>query len=258
MADFEHPRTPSGDLVVDVLIQANTSYPTVFRKVGGELIEPRTPEADLVRGRVARVPFAAYWGEQFQEWRDVYAHRNPAGFLAQEILRAAETQDGRQLWNTVAAELADKHPEDVLSADVDLPEAQELVLAAHGLSSLGAYMTERRNLLGSGVIRGTNNHRDISDSWITYCSNLAYQEELETHDALLADLVGAYNTSDAQTRWLIENEGGYMGGYGDFDRIHGLKVTIARTLAKHLPDVVLTHLKAPQAKTSPAIAVAAG
>lgn len=148
MSAAEFATTPSGEPVVDVLIEAynGATCPNPFQEFqegSRVLVEPLTPQASLVRGRIGSIAFAPYWGELFQDFRDRF-NGNPAGFFAQEIFQAAEEQDGTVLLRTVAAELGDKHPDRVLEAEIDLPGLEDVPINVPRLSSLAASCGKKR------------------------------------------------------------------------------------------------------------------
>lgn len=253
MAEGEFATTPSGEPIVDVLVQAYTkvSFPNPFQEHAfGEIIEPRTPQGNLVRDRVGAIPFAAYWGELFQTYRDEY-NGNPAGFFAQQLLKAAETQEGDELFRTAAIELGDKHAAEVLEAELDIPELDALSLDVPQLSPLAAFLLGKRQELGEGVIR-LDGIQDMSDSWMKYLHSLLLQDP-EKHDAMLDELAPAYARADTASRDEMELWEGMMGGYGTFDHRTAMSRVIAGTLGAHLPELVVSHLTEPVTGTDCAL-----
>lgn len=230
------PEIPSAADTTEVLIQAylGVCFPNPFHPERGDPIM-----ATLVRERMTRVNFAPYWRLMFVEFEGHYG--NPAGLFAQNVLGAAETQEGPELLATVARELAGRFGEAVLRAEFDTP----LLEGSQPSSPLAQFLIERRaTLAGSSYIRPPM----ISPAWVGLAHTLASTDAV-MHNQLLGEITLAYNGAYHDSARAMR-EDNWMGGFDISSRNRLIKIALARTLARHFPKIVVSQLREP-ARVSP-------
>lgn len=228
------------EAVTEVLIQAYrlACLPTPFHPERGD---PQM--ATLVRGRMNNVGFAPYWGDMFVELRDNY-NGNRGGFFAQNVLRAAETQEGPELLATVAQELSRNFGQYVLRAEFEIPLLEE----PQRSSPLARFLIKRRAELTGFTILLYPGSPMISSAWIRLAHRLAFTDAVK-HGQLLTEISQGDNRA-YHDGTQAKAEDSWMGGFDDFDRDHLVIAALAGTLAQHFPKIVVSQLREP-ARVSP-------
>jgi hypothetical protein len=239
MADPELPTLPSGEPIVDALIEAYNGkrWPNEFQERYGVPWEPVTEEANVARNRVGAIPFAPYWGEKFQNFRDNY-NGNVLGFFAVTVFDAAKTEEGDDLVRSVATELGTHFSDRVLEAELDLPGLQDIPIEVPRLSSLATFLQEQKAILGDGRLYPIE---PISDSWIKLTHSIVVQNTWE-HHRTLAGLTAAYVEEGEQAMIAIEEFASVGGEASAFELPNRLSRGIARSLGFYFPQLVISHL----------------
>jgi hypothetical protein len=230
---------PGGETVVDVLVEAYNGkrWPNEFQKSYGKPRKQPTEAGELIRRRVADVPFSAYWGERFEEFHSLF--NNPLGFFAVKVFdKAKVAADDEEFQRSVGAELGSHFPESVLEAALDIPGLQNVLLEVPRLGSLATFLREQRDLLGADRLYPIE---PISDSWLQFTHALTV-EDTWTHYEALGSVTSSYVTAGREAAAAIEefaSVGGETAGFVLPDRLY---TSIARSLGGHFPELVIAHL----------------
>ena len=186
--------------------------------------------AALVRARMAEVNFSPYWGDMFRELK--------LEFFAQIVFRAAESQEGPRLLATVATELAGSFGEAVLEAHFDTPLLEE----PQPPYPLAQFLIDRRaELAGSPPYPRPPR---ISSAWIRYAHTLTLADAAK-HDLLLKEISGEFTLACHESEQTMRAEAGLMGGFNIFERDHLIATALARPLARHFSEIVVSQLRKP-------------
>ncbi|HEY5441916.1 MAG TPA: hypothetical protein VIJ68_00055 [Candidatus Saccharimonadales bacterium] len=241
--DPEFPTIPSGEPIVDVLIDAYNGkrWPNEFQERPGLPHDPPTEEASLIRDRVGAIPFSPYWGKTFQELRGYTG--NPLGFFAVKLFDVAREQEGPDFMRATAMELGNSFGELVLDGELDIPGLAEVPIDVPRLSSAATFLVEKRSVVGEHRLHA-DDLKPISDSWIRLLHSLVVQDT-EQHDRTLADLTASFVQACDEVR---ANAGEFMSMGGElspFDHLDALNGAIARPLGSHFPELVVSHLADP-------------
>lgn len=240
MATERLATTPNGRPTVDVLKKAymEACAPTPFDEKRGDPVL-----AELVHMRIAVISFSDYWSAKFEDYGENF-NGNPAGYLAQNIFRAAEELDGDEILSKVAAELAGNFAEDMFEGEIDTPELSGTEIVSQELSSLARFLSKFRQEMEGGSIPLSPRARKISDSWIAFSHVLAASDPTQ-HDAILGEVVSQYGETDEWTEREMEMWEGMMGGFNSWNRDHAMMQDIAKIYAAHFPQIVVSRLKNP-------------